>query len=181
MSNSTSQTKHFLNRKWPLLVIIAVLVAFVAIVALSWLSITIKSFPSCLTYQSDESAQLDGLLQASFGNYLMVHGFEAASSESGEITWNSRAVFVQWSSGSKLWLNVCSKNEESMDWLAVAQDLQELSLRAHWSPGAFLRLNPDITACRTGNDIPLGFPVDFKKIGASIKRVKATCEGARRL
>lgn len=152
------------------------LVAFVTIVGLCWRSIAIKTYPSCVTYQSNENAQLDGLLTAAFGNYLIAHGFEAVSSESGAINWDSRSAFVQRSSG---WLNVCSRDEDSTDWLAVAHDLQELSVRAHWSPEAYLHVNPDITGCKVKNGMALGFPVDFKKIGAIIKLVKATCTGAR--
>ncbi len=165
-----------LNRKWLLLAGIAMLAAFVAIVALSWLSIAVNSYPSCLSYQSNENARLDGLLKASFDDYLIAHGFETASSENGVINWDSRSTFVQWSGG---WLNVCTRNEASTHWLTVAHDLQALSLRAHWSPQAYLHVNPDLTACKTGNGMPLDFPVDFENIGASIKRVKATCTGVR--
>jgi hypothetical protein len=174
--SSTSQSKRFLNRKWILRAGIVVLVALVTIIALCWRSIAINTYPSCVTYQSNENAQLDALLKASFGSYLIAHGFEAVSSESGAINWDSRSTFVQWNGG---WLNVCSRDEESMDWLTVAHDLQELSLHAHWSPEAYLHVNPDITACKIGNGMPLDFPIDFKKIGASIKLVKATCTGAR--
>lgn len=173
--NSTIRPSHF--RKWTLLVSIAVFVALVAVVALSWLSIAIKSYPSCLTYQSEGDAQLGALLRASFGNSLTPSGFAVTSSQSEEVIWNSRATFVHWNSGSKLWLAVCTKSEESSAWLAVAQDLQELALRARWAPEAWLQLNPDVTGCRSGNDIPLGYPVDFKKIRTSIEHVKATCGG----
>ncbi|WP_162600532.1 hypothetical protein [Massilia sp. WG5] len=175
-ANPISRIKRFLSRKWLLLGGIAVVVAFAAIVTVGWLSIAITSYPSCLTYQSNENAQLDGLLKASFGDYLVAHGFRAVSSESGAINWDSRSAFVQWSGG---WLNVCTRNEESMDWLNVAHDLQQISLRAHWSPEAYLHVNPDITSCKTGNGMPLDFPIDFKKIGMFIKIVKATCTGVR--
>jgi hypothetical protein len=179
--DSTMRPIHFFKRKLALLVSIVVLVSLVAVVALSWLSVTIKSFPSCLTYQSEGNAQLAGLLRASFGDYLTANGFTAASSGSEEVTWGSRATYVLWSSGSKLYLSVCTKNEESSNWLAVAQDLQELALRAHWAPEAFLGLNPDVTGCRTGNDMRLGYPIDFKAMGASIEHLKATCGGGQRL
>jgi hypothetical protein len=175
-TNPISPTKSFFNRKWVLLVSGAVLVAFAAFVTVSWLSITIKSYPSCLSYQSNENAQLDRLLKGSFGHYLVAHGFKAVSSESDPIKWDSRSVSVQWSSG---WLNVCTRNEESAEWLNVAHDLQQISLGAHWSPEAYLHVNPDITACKTGNGTPLGFPIDFKKIGTFIKIVKTTCTGVR--
>lgn len=175
-TNPISPTKSLLRRKWLLLVAIAVLVVFAGIVTVSWLSIAVKSYPSCLTYQSNENAQLDGLLKASFGDYLVAHGFKAVSSESGAIKWDSRSAFVQWSGG---WLNVCTRSEESMDWLEVAHDLQQISLRAHWSPSAYLHLNPNITACKTGNGMPLDFPIEFKTIGTFIKIVKATCTGVR--
>jgi len=168
--------KRLLKLKWILLVGFSVLVAFVTIVVLCWRSIAIKTYPSCLTYQSNENAQLDGLLKASFGNYLVAHGFKTVPSEGDVISWNSHSASVQWSGG---WLNVCSRDEQSTHWLAVAHDLQELSLHAHWSPTTYLHLNPDTTGCKSGNGTPLDFPIDFKKIGASIKLVKATCTGAR--
>jgi hypothetical protein len=179
--DSTKGPSHFIKRKLALLASIAVLVALVVLVALSWLSVTIKRFPSCLTYQSEGNARLAGLLRTSFGDYLAANGFEAASSGSEEVTWGSRATYVLWSSGSTLYLSVCTKNEESSDWLAVAQDLQELALRAHWAPEAFLGLNPDVTGCRAGNDMRLRYPIDFKVMGASIEHLKATCGGGRRL
>jgi len=178
--SSTMRSSHFLNRKWTFLAGVAALTALVASVALSWLSIAIKSSPSCLTYQSDGNVQLGRQLRASFSDYLAANGF-AASSSGEEVTWDSRATFVSWSSDSKLWLTVCTKTEESLDWIAVVQDLQKLALPAHWAFEAWLVLNPDVTGCRSGNDLQLEYPVDFKKMGKSIEHVKATCGGRRRL
>jgi hypothetical protein len=172
--------KHFLNRKWPVLVGAAALTALVALVALSWLSITIRSYPSCLTYQSDGNLQLGQQLRASFSTYLAAKGFSASVS-GDDVTWDSRATFIQWGSDPTLWLNVCTKNEASSDWIAIAQDLQKLALPAHWTFEAWLALNPDVTGCRRGNDLRLEYPVDFKKMGMSIEHIKATCAGRRHL
>lgn len=172
--------RHFLNRKWPFLVGAAALTALVAIVGLTWLSITIKSVPSCLTYQSDGNVQLGQQLRASFGTYLAAKGFSASVS-GDDVTWDSRATFIQWGSDPKLWLTVCTKNEESSDWIAIAQDLQKLALPARWTFEAWLALNPDVTGCRRGNDLRLEYPVDFKKMGTSIEHIKATCTARRHL
>jgi hypothetical protein len=137
---------------------------------------SIKSYPSCLTYQSNENAQVDGLLKVSFGEYLATHGFEAVSSKSDVIKWDSHSASVQWSGG---WLNVCTRNEDSTNWLIVAHDLQEISLRIHWSPKTYLHVNPDITGCKAGNGMQLDYPVDFKKIRASIQHLKSTCTAVR--
>jgi hypothetical protein len=170
--------KHFLKRKWPFLVGAAALTALVALVCLTWLSIAIKSYPSCLTYQSGGNVQLGQQLRTSFSTYLAAKGF-VASVSGDDVEWDSRATFVVWSSDSTLWLTVCTRNEEFSDWIAVAQDLQKLALPAHWTFEAWLALNPDVTGCRRGNDLRLEYPVDFKKMGTSIEHIKATCSGRR--
>lgn len=75
---------------------------------------------------------------------------------------------------------MCTKNEASSEWLVIAQDLQDLGLRAHWSPEAWLAVNPDVTECRAGNDIPLTYPIDFERLRSSIagmKKVDAEMRG----
>jgi len=172
--------KHFVSRKWPFLAGAAALTALVAAVGLTWLSIAIKSYPSCFTYESDGNVRLGQQLRTSFSTYLAAKGF-AASVSGDDVTWDSRAAFVLWSGDPKLWLTVCTRNEESSDWIAVAQDLQKLALPAHWTFKAWLALSPDVTGCRHGNDLRLEYPVDFKKMGTAIEHIKATCAGRRHL
>jgi hypothetical protein len=172
--------KHFVSRRWPFLAGAAALTALVAAVGLTWLSIAIKSYPSCLTYQSAGNVQLGQQLRASFSAYLAEKGFSASVS-GDDVTWDSRATFIQWGSDPTLWLNVCTKNEESSEWIAIAQDLQKRALPAHWTFEAWLALNPDVTGCTSGNALRLEYPVDFKKMGTSIEHIKATCAARRHL
>lgn len=150
-------------------------------VGAAWIrfSVAIERYPSCLTYQSETDGQFSLLLEKSIGDYLRKNGFQVAIIDKMQIQADSPSTLVQWTGDSKIWLNVCTKNESAREWLMVAQDIQKITLQARWFPEVFLRLNPDLTGCRKGNDLALTYPIDFNEMTATINGVKNKCVRGR--
>lgn len=152
-----------------------VVLVVVVLGGMAFLSMVIVKTPSCLTFSSHGDSQLGNVLAPQMGRYLTTHGFDVRSAGSGYADWKSERAWVQWTSDWRLALAVCTDDEASTEWLVTARALQNIAMEAHWSPAVFLNVNPEISKCREGNSIELGFPVRFGAIDNAFARVKATC------
>lgn len=152
----------------------------VGAVCVIWLSTSVERFPSCLTFHSGTANSVDEKFEVSLSEYFGKRNFRTDFYEKGHVRWESAETRVQWRAGAKNWLNICTRDEEAEEWLSIAKDVQDISLRNRWGAQAHLSLNPELTSCAVGNDVPLSYPVKFEDLQGTINSVKTSCSGRRR-
>lgn len=109
----------------------ALVVSFFSLILLlfvSFISSSIKYYPSCATFYSEKNVSF----KYEFDNFDKIHRKLALVKKySGDeiVEYSSENVTVNWSKGVVLWVNVCTKNENSDDWLIVSEEIRKIFLR----------------------------------------------------
>jgi len=163
--------------KIPFYSIIVGLAAIAGMVGIVWFSTSIERFPSCLTFHSDAVNLSGAKFEVSLSEYFRGRNFRTDFYEKGNVRWESAETRVQWRAGAKNWLNICARDENAVEWLSIAKDVQDISLRNRWVAQAHLSLNPELTSCTVGNDVSLSYPVKFEDVQIVINSIMTSCSG----
>jgi hypothetical protein len=164
------------ERVWNLfmLLVLAVVFAVIAAFAIGLALSMVESEPSCVTVVSHDDAAVRTSFTRSVTDFLVRRGFKSLVSKN-ESTWESPDTLVSMANGTHLWLNICAKDESSVDWRGIAVQVRRLGDAAAAHLAVTLVVNPRVSKCDKGSSMPLAEDFDLQHIATGIEHVKATC------
>lgn len=164
-----NKSKNVINNiKIPLLFLaILMLISFIVY---SILSISIKNFPACITFQFKISINSELNVKNELNSIFKSYNLKKISENENLVYLESTTQIVQWSSDIPYSVNACSKGKNLLEWTEMLDKIQNLLLKNDQNLRLYFHPASDSKDCkRRMQEGYLIVPTDFEKFSELIE------------